>query len=117
MKMCTNDENNYQVRPNQQHKKKRNMREKSPGRCCCGGVPYGMVHTTVNTSSSLLLKELLVGKLERNRITMHSCTTQFKKNLSVPKPSEHPPSSLAVETKTPHGIKRVPQCSHIGSTV
>ena len=51
----------------------------------------------------------------------------FKKNLNASKPSEHPPSvgkclkvyvgTLAVETKTLHGIKRVPQCNHIGSTV
>ena len=43
------------------------------------------------------------------------------------KPCEHPPSgekylkawvgTVAVETKPLHGIKRVPQCNHIGSTV
>ena len=56
----------------------------------------------------------------------------YKKNLNASnKPSEHPPSgrkmseglitwvgTLAVETKPLHiGIKRVPQCNHIGSTV
>ena len=52
----------------------------------------------------------------------------FKKNLNASKPSEHPPQveeclkvkvgTLAVEeTKPLHGIKRVPQCNYIGSTV
>ena len=51
----------------------------------------------------------------------------FKKNLNASKPSEHPPQveeclkvlvgTLAVETKPLQGIKRVPQCNYIGSTV
>ena len=52
--------------------------------------------------------------------------TVLKKNLNASEPSEHPPQveeclkvqvgKLAVETKTLHGIKRVPQCNYIGST-
>ena len=55
------------------------------------------------------------------------CCVMFKKNLNASKPSEHPPQveeclkvyvgTLAVETKPLHGIKRVPQCNYIGSTV
>ena len=51
----------------------------------------------------------------------------FRKNLNASKPSEHPPQveeclkvqegTLAVETKPLHGIKRVPRCNDIGSTV
>ena len=51
----------------------------------------------------------------------------FKKNLNASKPSEHPPSGEKMSEglggningcrgKPLHGIKRVPQCNHIGST-
>ena len=58
---------------------------------------------------------------------MYYIVSVFKKNLNASKPSEHPPQveeclkvqvgTLAVETKPLHGIKRVPQCNYIGSTV
>ena len=58
---------------------------------------------------------------------MYYIVSVFKKNLNASKPSEHPPQveeclkvqvgTLAVETKPLQGIKRVPQCNYIGSTV
>ena len=74
----------------------------------------------------------LLGTRKLNERITHGVLThrqpQTACNLNTSKPSEHPPSGgklsrdlggniLAVGTKTLNGIKRVPQCSHIGSTV
>ena len=57
----------------------------------------------------------------------HFVCIVFKKNLNVSKPAEHPPSgeklskglgeNIGCRDKNSLWYKRVPQCSHIGSTV
>ena len=54
-------------------------------------------------------------------LELYHYLVRFKKNLNAAKPPEQSKglvgNTLAVRTKTLHGIKRVPQRNHIGSTV